>query len=117
VAPKARPVVPHRSHRLHLLRSSIQLEQSTFPSGPCRPRRARRGSFAMDFALTPELADLRRRVRAFMDEHVLPNERRVVDEDRTKNHDTLQTLQNKARREGLWTPHLPKEWGGLGLGT
>lgn len=71
----------------------------------------------MDFRLPPELAELRVRVRTFMDEHVLPHERRIVDEDRSRRWDTLRTLQNKAKSEGLWTPHLPKEWGGRGLGT
>ena len=37
----------------------------------------------MDFAPRPELKELRAQVRAFMDEKVLPNEARIVDEDRT----------------------------------
>jgi acyl-CoA dehydrogenase len=72
---------------------------------------------AMDFTLAPELAELRGRVRAFMDQHVIPNEQRIVDEDRDKNVGTLRTLQGKAKNEGLWTPHLPKAWGGLELGA
>ncbi|GAC1375822.1 MAG: acyl-CoA dehydrogenase family protein [Polyangiales bacterium] len=71
----------------------------------------------MDFALPSGLADLRRRTRAFMDEHVLPNEGRIVEEDRRKSMDTLRGLQARARKEGLWTPHLPQELGGQGLGV
>ena len=71
----------------------------------------------MDFALPSGLADLRRRTRTFMDEHVLPNEGRIVEEDRRKSMDTLRALQARARKEGLWTPHLPQELGGQGLGV
>jgi acyl-CoA dehydrogenase len=71
----------------------------------------------MDFTLTPELSSLRARTRGFMDEHVLPNERAIVDEDRTKKYDTLRGLQRRAREAGLFVPHLPPELGGLGLGV
>jgi acyl-CoA dehydrogenase len=70
----------------------------------------------MNFDLKPELAALRQKVRAFVEERVLPNERAIVTEDRDRRADTLRTLQAEAKREGLWTPHLPREFGGLGLG-
>lgn len=70
----------------------------------------------MDFTLAPHLQELRTRVRAFMDEHVLPNERAIVAEDRRRQYDTLSSLQRRAREAGLWVPHLPKELGGQGLG-
>ena len=68
------------------------------------------------FDLPPELKDLRRRVRAFVDEHVIPNEATILEEDRTKKRDTLNALRAQARSEGLFVPHLPREHGGLGLG-
>ncbi len=71
----------------------------------------------MDFSLSPELSDLRKRTRAFMDELVLPNEGAIVREDRERRHDTLRGLQGKAKDAGLWTPHLPRDLGGLGLGV
>ncbi len=71
----------------------------------------------MDFSLSPQLAELRAQVRAFVDEHVLPNERAIVDEDRRREHGTLRALQRKAKDAGLWTPHLPVELGGRGLGV
>jgi acyl-CoA dehydrogenase len=71
----------------------------------------------MDFTLPPELAELRSRVRAFMDQEVLPNERAIVAEDRRRQYDTLHALQRRAREAGLWTPHLPAEYGGRGLGV
>lgn len=71
----------------------------------------------MEFHLTPHLAELRTRVRAFMEEHVLPNERAIVAEDRRRQYDTLQSLQRRAKDAGLWVPHLPRDLGGQGLGV
>jgi len=70
----------------------------------------------VNFELTPELASLRARVRAFVDEHIIPAEDAIVAEDARRSWDTLSALQARARGEGLWTPHLPPEFGGLGLG-
>jgi len=71
----------------------------------------------MDFSLPPHLAELRVKVRSFMEEHVLPNERAIVAEDRRKQYDTLHALQRRAKEAGLWIPHLPREYGGRGLGV
>jgi acyl-CoA dehydrogenase len=71
----------------------------------------------MNFELSPELSELRRAVRAFMDERVLPNEKKILNEDRARRWDTLRALQADARAAGLWTPHLPPEYGGRGLGV
>jgi acyl-CoA dehydrogenase len=68
------------------------------------------------FGLSAELAGLRKRVRAFVDERVIPAENRILTEDRDNRRDTLKALQKQARDEGLWTPHLPRDLGGLGLG-
>lgn len=65
----------------------------------------------------PEVEDLRRRVRDLMDRRVLPAEATIVAEDRAGKRDALQALQAEARAAGLWTPHLPKDLGGLGLGA
>ncbi len=70
----------------------------------------------ISFEHSPELVDLRARVRAFVDEHVIPAEPKILEEDRDKKRDTLNALRAKARGEGLFVPHLPKEHGGLGLG-
>ncbi len=72
----------------------------------------------MDFALDPALASLRGEVRAFVDERVIPAERQVIEEDLSGGRrDTLRRLQAEAKAAGLWTPHLPPEWGGRGLGV
>lgn len=70
----------------------------------------------ISFEHSPELKALRGRVRAFVDEHVIPNESRILEEDQLKKRDTLTALRERAKSEGLFVPHLPKEHGGLGLG-
>jgi acyl-CoA dehydrogenase len=70
----------------------------------------------MDFALRPELAELRQKVRAFMDARVLPNEAAIITEDAARTKETLRALQAEAQAAGLWTPHLPVDLGGRGLG-
>jgi acyl-CoA dehydrogenase len=71
----------------------------------------------MDFEISGELAGLRQRVRAFMDERVLPREGDILREDRDRRYGTLHALQDEARAAGLFTPHLPVSLGGLGLGV
>ncbi|WP_437949500.1 acyl-CoA dehydrogenase family protein [Sorangium sp. So ce296] len=71
----------------------------------------------ISFDLPPELSELRGRVRAFVDAHVIPNERAILEEDRAGRKDTLTALRERARAEGLFVPHLPVEHGGLGLGV
>ncbi|MBL8955489.1 MAG: acyl-CoA dehydrogenase family protein [Myxococcaceae bacterium] len=67
----------------------------------------------MSFGLSAELVELRGRVRAFVDERIIPHERELLsDVKRTR----LKALQAEAKTAGLWTPHLPKALGGLGLG-
>ncbi len=76
---------------------------------------------AIDFSLSPELEDIRRRVRTFVDEVVRPEEERIGSEglaesDRKAYGRALFGLREKARAEGLWLPHMPTEWDGMGLG-
>jgi alkylation response protein AidB-like acyl-CoA dehydrogenase len=67
----------------------------------------------MNFQLTAELAELRAKVRAFVDDEIIPNEAELIsDPQRVK----LKALQAQVKTKGLWTPHLPKALGGLGLG-
>ena len=70
----------------------------------------------ISFDLPPELADLRTRVRAFVDDRVIPNEKKILEEDRTKGRGTLNALREETKEAGLFVPHLPREHGGLGLG-
>jgi alkylation response protein AidB-like acyl-CoA dehydrogenase len=64
-----------------------------------------------DLAPTQDLADLRAKYRAFMEEHVYANEARLEDDDAL-----VAELQARAKAEGLWAPHVPPEAGGSGTG-
>jgi acyl-CoA dehydrogenase len=69
----------------------------------------------MDFSIPPELVLIRTQIAAFMDEHVYPNESRVV-EDEGLPEPLERELQVKVKACGLWAANVPKEWGGMGLG-
>ena len=69
----------------------------------------------IDFSIPPELESARQRVTAFMDEYVYPNENQIV-EDEGLPASLEQELQRRVKAEGLWAPHLPREWGGMGIG-
>jgi acyl-CoA dehydrogenase len=71
----------------------------------------------MDFTLSPEIEDIRRRVRAFIAEHVLPLEGDPANFADHENipHDRLEPVRAKAKAAGLWAPQTPKELGGMGL--
>lgn len=74
---------------------------------------------AIDFTLSPELEEIRLRVRAFITDVVTPGEaelERLRDEDRAEYVNLLVSLRKQALAAGLWMPHMPKEWGGMGLG-
>src|SRR5689334_6310342 len=71
----------------------------------------------MDFTLPPEFEDLRLRVRAFVEEHVLPLE---SDPANFADHENipakrLEPVRKRAKAAGLWAPQSPKEFGGMEL--
>ncbi len=75
---------------------------------------------AIDFTLDPELEEIRLRVRAFIDEVVKPAEARIGDPTEVDERDEyikiLFDMRVQAQEAGLWLPHMPEEWGGMGLG-
>jgi acyl-CoA dehydrogenase len=68
----------------------------------------------IDFTIPPELEDVRSRVARFVEERVLPVEPQI---DETNFEERVAELRSSARGAGLYNPHLPQEWGGLGLGA
>ena len=62
-----------------------------------------------------EIEDLRERTKAFLDEHVYPNEEALGagDEDAAA---LMRDLQARVKDMGMWAPHLPAEAGGMGIG-
>ncbi len=72
----------------------------------------------IDFTVPPQLQELLGRVRAFVEEDVLPAESEIEDpHDVLKSWHVVERLRDKARERGIYTPHLPEEWGGLGVGV
>jgi acyl-CoA dehydrogenase len=65
-----------------------------------------------ELAPTEAIHELRARYRAFMEEHVYPNERALHGDDA----ELIRSLQAKAKEQGLWAPHVPPEAGGSGQG-
>jgi len=74
----------------------------------------------MDFAFSDKAIDLQKRLQAFMDEHIYPNEQRFRDEiERNPWSPTpiIEELKPKARALGLWNLFLPDREYGAGLTT
>jgi acyl-CoA dehydrogenase len=65
--------------------------------------------------LSAEVLALRGRYRAFMDEHVFPNEAALGRDDDAALALGLE-LRARAKTEGLWAPHVGPEAGGTGTG-
>ena len=75
----------------------------------------------IDFSLSPELEEIRLRIRNFINTEVKPVEEIIENEkldetDRDQYISHLIGMRKKAFTEGLWLPHMPKDWGGMGLG-
>ena len=63
----------------------------------------------MDFAYTPKVEELRRRVRAFMDEHIVTRVRQWREEVERGQYPVsfMDDLKSLAKSEGLWNLFLP----------
>jgi len=77
----------------------------------------------MDFDYSPKVRDLQKRLVAFMDEYIYPNEA-VFDEEVAANRAAgnpwvptaiIEQLKDKARAAGLWNLFLPQSERGAGL--
>ena len=77
----------------------------------------------MDFAYSDKVKDLQKRVGAFMEEHIYPNEARFHDEvEKNRRHGNvwiptkiMEELKDKGRAAGLWNLFLPESKYGAGL--
>ena len=72
----------------------------------------------MDLEFSEKTRDLQRRLTAFMDEHIYPNEQRFhneVQELRWSPTRVIEELKPKARAAGLWNLFLPHDERGAGL--
>jgi len=72
----------------------------------------------MDFEFSEKTKEFERRVLAFMDEHIYPNEQRYCEEiehNRWQPTRIVEELKPKARAAGLWNLFLPDDKNGAGL--
>jgi len=72
----------------------------------------------MNFASSDKVKDLQRRVQAFMDEYIYPNEQRFEEEIEQNGWQPtriVEELKPKARAAGLWNLFLPESEYGAGL--
>ncbi len=77
---------------------------------------------AIDFTLAPEHEAIRLRVREFVDGVIKPAEAVIEGQDGAAPLEggervaVLIDLRKQAHAAGIWLPHMPEEWGGMGLG-
>jgi len=73
---------------------------------------------AIDFSFPPELEELRAKVRRFVAEVVRPAEALIQERegDRRFLIEQIIAMRQAAQEWGLWLPHMPAEYGGMGLG-
>jgi acyl-CoA dehydrogenase len=71
---------------------------------------------AIDFSFPPELEALRLRVREFIDTVVRPTEEAMDKRNRDELVAGIIKMRKAAHERGLWLPHMPAEYGGMGLG-
>jgi acyl-CoA dehydrogenase len=73
----------------------------------------------MQFEFSDKVKSLQKKLQAFMDEHIYPNEKRFENEtlqgDRWKPSRIIEELKPKASTAGLWNLFLPESEDGAGL--
>jgi acyl-CoA dehydrogenase len=73
--------------------------------------------------LSDHINDIRLRTARIVNEEILPNEAllwssrrgQVSDEVRAQAKALREKIQERVKSEGLWAPHLPPEYGGMGI--
>src|SRR3984893_5866298 len=69
---------------------------------------------AIDFMMPPEVLEVRDKIRAFIKVEIDPAEKEMRKTLRWR--EGIVELRRKAKAQGLWCPHMPPEFGGMGLG-
>lgn len=65
--------------------------------------------------LDDEINDIRQRTAAIVDESIIPNEN-LLRTPTPEAHELRVDIRKRVKAEGLWAPHLPVEYGGMGIG-
>ena len=82
------------------------------------PAKENRPPMAIDFSFPPEIEQVRHQVRRFCAEVVRPAEAAIAEKegDRDTLVEQVIRMRKAAHEWGLWLPHMPEEFGGMGLG-
>ena len=65
--------------------------------------------------LSPEINEIRQRTSAIVTQEIIPNED-LLRRDAPESGELRGRIQERVKAEGLWAPHLPIEYGGMGVG-
>src|SRR6266480_2443296 len=99
--------------------SGFGISESGRRRWPGWPRDSRRDTASMHFEFSEKMIDLQKRLTAFMEEHIYPNEARyhahTSGPDRWQPVSVIEELKPKARAAGLWNLFLPESEHGAGL--
>src|ERR1700758_3157098 len=69
----------------------------------------------MDFSIPGELLELKERIERFVREDIMPRESDPRQTPHGPTEEFRRELVARARDRGLISPHVGREWGGLGL--
>lgn len=72
------------------------------------------GEIEQKYGISQEVAELRQKVRKFIDEKIIPVETLIEERDE-EGLRILKELQAEAKKEGIWALGLPRDIGGGGL--
>ncbi len=66
--------------------------------------------------LDPEINDVRTATANIVNRYIIPNEEKLADYRSPETQRLRHEVQEVVKKAGLWAPHLPKEYGGMGIG-
>ncbi len=69
----------------------------------------------MDFKIPDEVQVITQAIKTFLEDEIIPMEPEFLDGDNEGLIAVLAEKRKKVKELGLWAPHLPKEYGGMGL--
>jgi alkylation response protein AidB-like acyl-CoA dehydrogenase len=69
----------------------------------------------MEFSVSSEVQDLLARVRSLVEKELYPLEPVMFRQGFRSVEPHLERVRAKAKKQGLWLPRIPKEYGGMGL--
>ncbi|HAK52271.1 MAG TPA: acyl-CoA dehydrogenase, partial [Gammaproteobacteria bacterium] len=65
--------------------------------------------------LPDEINDIRLKTAKVVTERIIPNEA-LLDTQGDERNALVEEIRSHVKEQGLWAPHLPTEYGGMGIG-